>query len=586
MTCLIRKSRGIRRAESTARRCALGKYRQFAMNLVEENTDGGHERAPTDNLDKYIGKHHWHTHFEKSRFDLHSIPWDLNSSRHVFVAVKGLKLVNYPLSLRLSCEGMEVGFYSPTCPDAESVVRATVQKSFQSDKTIAAALLRLHYHDCFVQGCDGSVLIAGPKAENTASGHSGLRGFDVIENAKKQLEGICPGVVSCADIVALAARDAVALIIWNIYVVKLPEKIVLNVKSNGPDYDVPTGRRDGVVSSAKDASDMPDPTDSIQLLQQKFAAKGLSTSDLVVLNGAHTIGTTACFFIKDRLYNFPPAGDADPTINPSYLGDLRAVCPSDGDDNVRLPLDRGSEFNFDKQFFDNVMQGNGVLESDANMYEDASTRPYIDSYFGLLGGLLGPSFESDFAEAMIRMGIVISIFEMIKAPTHLALARQLDILSDLWTLETLLSTRIMAAITVSKGHDVRIFLRSKAAFHLSLLINLSVEDRLATLGGQNAINRHSVSSTSVENASLQLIGRFDIIAILLKRQARASSILGNARSPKFCALNKEQRPRSSHFSVSSAGIFLAFNLSPCCSPTCVPMQSYVIECHAVKEDSL
>jgi peroxidase len=109
--------------------------------------------------------------------------------------------------------GLQTGFYSSTCPTAESVVLSTVQQSVQADPTLAAGLLRLHYHDCFVQGCDASILIAGASAEQTASGHSGLRGFDVIENAKKQLERICPGVVSCADIVALAARDAVALVL-------------------------------------------------------------------------------------------------------------------------------------------------------------------------------------------------------------------------------------------------------------------------------------------------------------------------------------------------------------------------------------
>lgn len=62
------------------------------------------------------------------------------------------------------------------------------------------------------QGCDGSVLIDGPNAERSAINHAGLRGFEVIETAKAQLEGECPLVVTCADIVALAARDSIILV--------------------------------------------------------------------------------------------------------------------------------------------------------------------------------------------------------------------------------------------------------------------------------------------------------------------------------------------------------------------------------------
>ena len=64
------------------------------------------------------------------------------------------------------------------------------------------------------QGCDGSILIDnGPQSEKLAFGHQGVRGFEVIERAKAQLEASCPGVVSCADIVALAARDAIVMVL-------------------------------------------------------------------------------------------------------------------------------------------------------------------------------------------------------------------------------------------------------------------------------------------------------------------------------------------------------------------------------------
>ena len=47
--------------------------------------------------------------------------------------------------------GLQNGFYSSSCPKAEAVVRSTVESHFSKDPTIAAGLLRLHFHDCFVQ---------------------------------------------------------------------------------------------------------------------------------------------------------------------------------------------------------------------------------------------------------------------------------------------------------------------------------------------------------------------------------------------------------------------------------------------------
>ncbi|XVE48692.1 hypothetical protein DITRI_Ditri01bG0022700 [Diplodiscus trichospermus] len=302
--------------------------------------------------------------------------------------IKAMTLQVFLLLFSLSFIGisqsqLNVGFYSNTCPDAESIVSGVVRNAAQSNPNIPPVLLRLHFHDCFVEGCDGSILIEnGPNAERHAFSQQGVGGFEVIDQAKAQLEATCPGVVSCADIVALAARDAVAL-------------------ANGPSYEVPTGRRDGRVSDVSMADNMPDVSDSIQQLKAKFLQKGLSEKDLVLLSAAHTIGTTACFFMTKRLYNFSPGRGSDPAINPEFLPQLQSTCPQNGDVNVRLAIDQGSEETFDKQIFDNIRNGFAVLESDARLYDDETTRLVVDSYSN---PTFGSSFEADFVESIENMG--------------------------------------------------------------------------------------------------------------------------------------------------------------------------------------
>ncbi|MCL7043510.1 hypothetical protein MKW94_001641 [Papaver nudicaule] len=292
------------------------------------------------------------------------------------------------LGLLVQAQGdLKPDFYSTSCPKVASIVRSSVETHFKSDPTIAPALLRLHFHDCFIQGCDGSVLITGSSAERNALPNLGLRGFEVIDDAKKQLESECPGVVSCADILALAARDAVDL-------------------SDGPSWTVPTGRRDGRVSSSSEASNLPSPADAISVQRQKFAAKGLDDQDLVTLVGAHTIGQTDCLFFRYRLYNFTTTGNSDPTITQEFTNTLKTLCPANGDGTKRVALDNGSPSKFDVNFFKNVREGKGVLESDQRLWGDNATRAIVKKYAGTLRGLLGIRFDIEFQKAMVKMSSI------------------------------------------------------------------------------------------------------------------------------------------------------------------------------------
>ncbi|KAG2240861.1 hypothetical protein Bca52824_097034 [Brassica carinata] len=306
-----------------------------------------------------------------------SISNHFSSSKMITIAMFLVLFSSHDL-LSFSEAQLRFGFYSETCPSAESIVRDVVQQAVTKDPGNAAVLLRLQFHDCFVEGCDDSYQT---RRKTFAPGNAGVGGFDVIDNAKSELERLCRGVVSCADIVALAARDAV-------------------VAAKGPFYEVPTGRRDGQTSDKSNAANLPDVEDSISILKSKFREKGLSDKDLVLLSaGAHTIGTTACFFIMSRL-------DAqDSMINPEFFQVLRSKCPRGGDVNVRIPLDWESQFVFDDQIFRNIRDGKGVIKSDSVLYQDNDMKNIIESYLASNESSKA-NFAADFAEAMAKMGAI------------------------------------------------------------------------------------------------------------------------------------------------------------------------------------
>lgn len=84
-----------------------------------------------------------------------------------------------------------------------------------------------------LKGCDASILIStkpGSKelAEKDAEDNKDLRveGYESIRKAKALVESKCPGVVSCADILAIAARDYVHLVCLCISILDIPYSIL------------------------------------------------------------------------------------------------------------------------------------------------------------------------------------------------------------------------------------------------------------------------------------------------------------------------------------------------------------------------
>ncbi|KAG8387007.1 hypothetical protein BUALT_Bualt03G0208400 [Buddleja alternifolia] len=281
-------------------------------------------------------------------------------------------------------QGLKLGFYKKTCPSVEAIVQKETARIISAAPTLAAPLLRMHFHDCFVRGCDGSVLLNATNnnpAEKDSIPNQSIRGFESIDRVKSVVEKQCPGVVSCADILALVARDATLLL-------------------KGPFWKVPLGRRDGRVSNSTEALfNLPPPFFNITQLKASFASKGLNTKDLVVLSGSHTIGTSHCSSFSSRLYNFTGVGDTDPALDSNYVAQLRRKC-SPTDTTTLVQMDPGSFKTFDEGYYAQVAKRRGLFTSDSALLADRKTNAYVR----LQATSKGSTFFKDFAKSMVKMG--------------------------------------------------------------------------------------------------------------------------------------------------------------------------------------
>ncbi|KAL4582654.1 hypothetical protein LXL04_007212 [Taraxacum kok-saghyz] len=277
-------------------------------------------------------------------------------------------------------------FYDLSCPQAKNIVNSVVSKAVAKDARMAASLLRLHFHDCFVKGCDGSVLLDSSgtitSEKRSVPNRDSVRGFEVIDEIKSALEKACPQTVSCADILALAARDSTVL-------------------TGGPSWDVPLGRRDSLGASLSGSNqNIPAPNNTFQTILTKFKLKGLHIIDLVALSGSHTIGNARCTSFRQRLYNNSGNGAPDFSLEKSYAAQLRVNCPRSGGDQNLFAMDPGSPRKFDNGYFKNLIGLKGLFSSDEMLYtQNQETMELVKRYAGNQD-----DFFDQFAKSMVKMG--------------------------------------------------------------------------------------------------------------------------------------------------------------------------------------
>ncbi|XP_075480293.1 peroxidase 5-like [Primulina tabacum] len=277
-------------------------------------------------------------------------------------------------------QGLIEGFYQKHCPRAEQIVTELLMKTLQRDHTLGPSIVRLFTHDCLVKGCDASILLENtPEGQfkvekNSAINKPFIRGYEVIYEMKAQLEAECPGIVSCADILAFANRDAL-------------------VHAGVPTYKVAAGRRDGLSSLATNVmNNVPLLNTPAQGIIEIFDRKGLTLEDMIVLDGAHSIGRAHCVNVIPRISDESKCREMDP----SYVDHLRSICANI---NNTVPLDPVTPNKMDVRIYDEFLINRAVLPPDDALAKDSNSNAIMKKLAGDQEGWL-----AKFVTAVIKMG--------------------------------------------------------------------------------------------------------------------------------------------------------------------------------------
>ncbi|KAJ1438419.1 Secretory peroxidase [Sesbania bispinosa] len=287
------------------------------------------------------------------------------------ILVSSRKLARPPI-----VKGLSWDYYWLSCPRVERIIRKHLEDVFERDSGIAPGILRLFFHDCFAQGCDGSILLNGDGEDDEKQhvANFGLReeALQTIEDLRALVRKQCPRVVTCSDILVIAAREAVRQL-------------------GGPDFDVPLGRKDSLTFNVTAPDNLPPPFFRTDELLGLFGSRNFDATDVVALSGAHTYGRAHCPSLFNRTI------ESDPPIDPEFKKQLEATCPNDESLNT-INLDVRTPVKFDNMYYINLLNRQGVFTSDQDIASHPETKETVNLFASNQ-----KAFFDKFADAFVKV---------------------------------------------------------------------------------------------------------------------------------------------------------------------------------------
>ncbi|GKU94192.1 hypothetical protein SLEP1_g7719 [Rubroshorea leprosula] len=252
----------------------------------------------------------------------------------------------------------------------------------QNDARIGAKILLLHFYDCFVKGCDGSILLDNDSANGVTSekyacpNANSVMVFDVFDHIKTALGNECPDVVSCADILAIASQF-----------LRLFPLFRLEVQHGKCSWEEETT---GLQTETGLTAPFHLPLKTLDQITAKFSDIGLDSTDLVALS-----------VLSHRLYNFSNAGNPDPSLDTAHLEKLQDACPQVGNGRTLTNPDPSTPDGFYNNYFTNIQNNQGLLQTDQDLFSTsgADTVAIVNRFANSQS-----DFFDSFGQSMIKMG--------------------------------------------------------------------------------------------------------------------------------------------------------------------------------------